>query len=185
MAKRARTQGGSLPTHRGTLPAPGVFAEKSWLQVCWDALERGEDPAHSVDPCRMLWIWSCGKANVRAKGGIGPPLLLTCRSWQMGVDLLCSGGPCSALWPSAEGQFITHVPEVGRLNGDGHQGHWARVQSHRGTSYGGGGSGHLVDSGLLSMGLQGRVGVRSGLPLILHHRCRGQGHEGIASHGGA
>ena len=63
----------------------------------------------------------------------------------------------------------THVPEAGGVDGDGHQSHRARVPSHRGASHGGGGSGHLVNSGLLSVGLQGCLGVRSGLPLVLRN----------------
>ena len=93
--KRAKeTQGGSLPTHRGTLPAPGVFVEKSWLQVCWDVLERGEEPAWDTLG-RMLWIWRCRKANVRAKGALGllrSAVLLTCRSWQISLWVLI---PCA------------------------------------------------------------------------------------------
>ena len=89
-------------------------------------------------------------------------------------------------WPSAEGQFVTKsaatltFQKLAALTGTD-----TRVTGHACRVTGGGGSGHLVASGLLSMLLQGRVGVRSGLPLILHDRCRGQGHEGIAFNGGA
>ena len=86
------------------------------------------------------------------------------------------------LWPSAGGQFITKsaatltFQKLAALTGTDTRvtGHACRVTS-----------GHLVDSSLLSVGLQGCIGVRSGLPLVLRNCCRCKGHEGIATHGGA
>ena len=80
--------------------------------------------------------------------------------------------PLAFCWRSVhqEKRCNTHVPEVGRVDGEGHQSHWARVPSHLGASHGGVGSIH--------------IGVRSG-PLVFCNSCRGQGHEGIASNGGA
>ena len=72
----------------------------------------------------------------------------------------------------------THVPGTDtRVTG-----HACRVTGAQAMAVAGGG---LVNSGLLSVELQGCVAVRSGLPLVLRNRCRGQGHEKIASNGGA
>ena len=100
---RKRVKEHKLPTHHGTPPAPGVFFEKSWLQVCWGVLERGEENStFGWDTLgRMLWIWTCGKANVRAKLALGllrSAVLLTCRSWQISLWVLipcAQESPCS------------------------------------------------------------------------------------------
>ena len=65
------------------------FVEKSWLQVQWSVLERGEEPAQHVRLGHpwSSWIWSCGRPCERS---IGPPQMRCTDMQKLAVLCGCS-----------------------------------------------------------------------------------------------